>query len=105
MDKHLQFVKQAKQTLGFPFLVRPREAISGCSGIVLAIKEHPNFACDHVFVRTPEQLADCLRVALTGKGNARIFTYQECIAQWMGFRPDGMKEIEIEEYKRDKAAN
>lgn len=49
----LQLLKEAKALLNTNLLIQPVDAVPGSPGRILALRESPNFLCDHALVRNP----------------------------------------------------
>jgi hypothetical protein len=53
IGQDLQLLKEAKALLNISLLIQPVDAVPGSPGRILALRESPNFLCDHALVRNP----------------------------------------------------
>lgn len=90
----LDLIKQAKASLGYPQLVQPVDAVPGSPGIILALRERPNFICDHAFVQnvTLESVTAALKHCLGLSDDCRGTTVTMMLKEVFG---EELKEIEV----------
>lgn len=89
----LALIKEAKASLGYPQLIQPVDAVPGSPGIVLALRERPNFICDHAFVQnvTLESVTAALKHCLGLVEDSRGTTVTMMLKEVFG---KGLKEVE-----------
>lgn len=75
-------------------LIQPVDAVPGSPGIILALRERPNFICDHAFVQnvTLESVTAALRHCLRLSDDARGTTVTMMLKEIFG---EELKEIEV----------
>ena len=90
----LQIIKEAKTKLSYPQLIQPVDAVPGSPGIILALRERPNFICDHAFVQnvTLESVTAALKHCLGLANDSRGTTVTMMLKEIFG---EELKEIEV----------
>ncbi|NBR24515.1 MAG: hypothetical protein EBU08_12235 [Micrococcales bacterium] len=90
----LDLIKQAKSSLSYPHLIQPVDAVPGSPGIILALRERPNFICDHAFVQnvTLESITAALKHCLGLTDDSRGTTVTMMLKEVFG---EELKEIEV----------
>lgn len=88
----LTLLKQAKALIPTDKLIIPVDAVPGSPGRIIALREHPNWICDHAYVATPnlESIKAALEWALTDKEDPRATTILKTLTETFG---EGVKEI------------
>jgi hypothetical protein len=91
--KDLEMLRQAKQNLKSSLLISPEQAVPGSPGRILALRESPNFLCDHALVRNPtvESVQAALAYCLGLNDDPRATTVVKMLRETFG---DGVVEIE-----------
>lgn len=85
--KDLEMLKEAKSFLNVKFLIQPVDAVPGSPGRVLALRESPNFLCDHALVRNPTvssvqaALAYCLGLTDDTRGTTVLKMLKETFGE------------------------
>jgi hypothetical protein len=83
----LEMLKQAKANLNTSLLIQPVDAVPGSPGRVLALRESPNFLCDHALVRNPTvssvqaALAYCLGLTEDTRGTTVLKMLKETFGE------------------------
>lgn len=63
VNADLELIKQAKKELNLDILIQPVKAVAGSPGRILALRETPDFICDHALVKNPT--VESIKAALT----------------------------------------
>jgi len=90
----LQIIKEAKTKLNTSVLIQPVDAVPGSPGIILALRERPNFICDHAFVQnvTLESVVSALKHCLGLTYDSRGTTVTMMLKEVFG---EELKDIEV----------
>lgn len=85
-------IKQAKDELDLPFLVKPVQAVPGSPGRVLALGVLPGWVCDYypVWKAQSPAIKDAIRWVLTGNDDPKAVTMEKALQNILG--PD-VKEV------------
>ncbi len=86
MGKDLEMLKQAKANLNTSLLIQPVDAVPGSPGRILALRESPNFLCDHALVRNPtvESVQAALAYCLGLNDDPRATTVLKMLKETFG---------------------
>lgn len=82
----LQLLKEAKANLQTSLLIQPVDAVPGSPGRILALRESPNFLCDHALVRNPtvESVQAALAYCLGLNDDPRATTVLKMLKETFG---------------------
>jgi len=82
----LQLLKEAKALLQTSLLIQPVDAVPGSPGRILALRESPNFLCDHALVRNPtvESVKAALEYCLGLNDDPRATTVLKMLKETFG---------------------
>ena len=88
----LELIKKAKANIKTDIRIQPVDAVPGSPGRVLALRERPNFICEHAFVETPDEkrIQAALEWILSGDDDARGTTVTMMLKEVFG---EGVKQI------------
>lgn len=72
----LELFKSAKGELSLDYLLKPVRGLSGSPFRIIALRERPDFICDHAFVEKPtvESIREAMRWALGEEEDSRATT-------------------------------
>lgn len=89
----LELIKQAKANIQTGLLIQPVDAVPGSPGRILALRQRPNFICDHAFVQnvTLESVTAALEYCLGLNDDPRGVSATIMLKEIFG---EGVKEIE-----------
>ena len=79
----LALLKQAKEELDLPFLIKPVKAVPGSPGRIIALREHPNFVCEHAYIPNPnpKSVLEALKWALSENYDPRAVTVVQMLSE------------------------
>lgn len=92
MGGDLELIKKAKANIKTDIRIQPVDAVPGSPGRVLALRERPNFICEHAFVEAPDEkrIQAALEWILSGNDDSRGTTVTMMLKEVFG---EGVKQI------------
>jgi hypothetical protein len=88
----LELIKKAKANIKTDIRIQPVDAVPGSPGRVLALRERPNFICEHAFVEAPDEnnIQAALEWIVLGGEDARGTSVTMMLKEILG---DGVKQV------------
>lgn len=82
----LSLFREAKDKLGLDYLIQPVDAVVRSPGRIIALRERPNFICDHAFVPNPnpESISAALEWALGDSEDQRATSVLDMLRDIFG---------------------
>jgi len=79
----LAMFKEAKESLSLPFLIKPVRAVPGSPGRIIALRERPNFICDHAFIPepNPKSILEALKWATGENHDPRAVSVAQMLSE------------------------
>jgi hypothetical protein len=89
----LELIKKAKANIKTDIRIQPVDAVPGSPGRVLALRERPNFICEHAFIETPDEnnIQAALEWVILGGEDKRGTSVTMMLKEILG---DGVKQID-----------
>lgn len=88
----LELFRSAKGELSLDYQIQPVRGVYGSPSRIIALKERPDFICDHALVQNPtvESIKAAMEWALGDKEDSRATTMQKMLEKIFG---EGVREV------------